>query len=252
MIQYSDRNIGPRDFPASQLLLTRVFHTLQGEGPSAGQPAVFVRLAGCNRGDKTTMGCDWCDTSFEFDNGVKAFDHEVVAMVRGFAKDGLVVITGGEPMIQDNVVPLIEQLTREHYDVHIESNGDRLAPGFIEKCPNATLGVSPKIHPKSQTYHPLRPDVYERLDFLKFIVSADAASPYHDVPDYAQRKYRRVYLSPMAVYKMAVPPNRVANVWDDDLIDRAATRANYRYAAELARKRRFALSVQMQLFAEIP
>jgi organic radical activating enzyme len=76
-------------------MLHSIFYTIQGEGPFAGQPAIFVRLAGCN------LRCTWCDT--EFDNGVQLTGDDLVTMIANMVEEAncyLIVITGGEPMLQ--------------------------------------------------------------------------------------------------------------------------------------------------------
>jgi 7-carboxy-7-deazaguanine synthase len=268
MIQHNDINIGPASYKhlnADELLITKVFYTLQGEGPYAGTPAVFVRLAGCNRGDKTTMGCKFCDTAFYFHKGrVATFDELILEMgyswSSGLPKHPLVVITGGEPMMQDNLVGLIFKLHgARYYDVQIESNGDRLAHGYSEMIEEVygrgsvvTLVVSPKV--TKSGYHDLNRKVYEAASALKFVISADPASPYYNVPEYAYKfrldedGVRDVFLSPMTVYKRAADPDRPVSAWDTSLVDHELTKTNYRRAAELAIRNGFRVSMQQHLF----
>lgn len=98
----------------STLRVQEVFSTIQGEGPFAGTPATFVRLAGCN------LRCYFCDTDFEsnYDNVV-----EVDSLVEQLASIGnrLVVLTGGEPLLQ-NIGPLCERWIEreEFYAPHIQ------------------------------------------------------------------------------------------------------------------------------------
>jgi 7-carboxy-7-deazaguanine synthase len=97
--------------------LHSIFYTIQGEGPFAGSPAVFVRLAGCN------LQCPICDTEYT-DGRRKVTPTEVLSMVYGkkaFACQ-LIVITGGEPFRQP-IGPLIETFLDAGFAVQIESNG---------------------------------------------------------------------------------------------------------------------------------
>lgn len=94
-----------------------VFHTIQGEGPFAGRPAIFIRLGGCN------LNCSWCDTDFESSKWYPSVD-EIFAKVMEVHKPNtaLVVLTGGEPFRQ-NIIPLIKALNDDYGHVQIETNG---------------------------------------------------------------------------------------------------------------------------------
>lgn len=256
-VQHVDRNISPADyrqFPANTLLITKIFPTLQGEGPWAGHPSVFVRLAGCDKGSKTS--CEFCDSFFDFDQGkVMTFD-EIVEQIVEYAPPGfplLVVITGGEPMIQDNLTDFIQVLASHKtipFKVQIESNGDRLAKGYKEKFYNSYLVVSPKVNPTKQTYPNLSKEVYDVAYALKFVVDARIESAYNKLPDYAYEFHRRpglVYVSPMTIYKRATRKDEVPSLWDSDLIDHQLTSLNYQYAADLAMKHGFRVSIQSHL-----
>jgi 7-carboxy-7-deazaguanine synthase len=106
------QTIEPRTFHSAGVLeVNSVFETIQGEGPFAGTPATFVRLAGCN------LQCQWCDTEY---TKRQTFTAEGVAAQ--CANQRLVVITGGEPFRQ-NIAPLIRQLLSVGHKVQIETNG---------------------------------------------------------------------------------------------------------------------------------
>lgn len=114
------------------LKVNEIFNSFQGEGVYAGTPATFLRLSGCN------LNCSFCDTDF------KNYDELTVSMVKNIIvenmekhKTNILVITGGEPLLQyDEVNQLINQL---NYKVQVETNGT------IIKVPlNATYMISPK------------------------------------------------------------------------------------------------------------
>ena len=131
-----------------------IFHTIQGEGPFAGEPAVFVRLAGCN------LQCPACDTEYTSRRMVmtppEVYDDLGAAICQtaiasGEIKCTLVVITGGEPFRQ-NIQPLVCHLLFNGLRVQIETNGS-LYPGdaFPFHHPNLTVVCSPKtsvVHKK--------------------------------------------------------------------------------------------------------
>ncbi len=268
VLQYVDRNIGPKEYDqfGDNLLVTRVFLTLQGEGPLAGTASVFIRLAGCDKGTKDS--CPWCDANFLFSKGKSQSVLELVNEVK--AKFGetyqyqlnplpLVVITGGEPMIQNNLTKLVNELITASFRVQIESNGDRLAKGFSEDifCRYSMLVVSPKINPSSKRYQRLALEVFNRVDALKFVVEADKSSPYHELPEYVydwvmkKNTASKVYVSPCTIYLRPVAENEIASIWTQGLINREETAANYAYAAELCIKNGYSLSCQVHTFTAV-
>ncbi|MDP9025087.1 MAG: 7-carboxy-7-deazaguanine synthase QueE [Candidatus Eremiobacteraeota bacterium] len=117
----------------NMLQLSEIFYSIQGEGTWAGTPAVFVRMAGCN------LACNFCDTdySLKFMRPVAA----VVDMVRVAGGDcPMVILTGGEPLAQADVLALIDALRVDGRRVHVESNGTI----FTDLPDDVWLCVSPK------------------------------------------------------------------------------------------------------------
>lgn len=111
------------------LEVNHIFNTLQGEGPLAGWPATFVRLAGCN------LQCYWCDTEYT----ERALVH--VDRIADRCTSTLVVITGGEPLRQ-NIVPLVKKLRETRHIIQIETNGTIWDPKLDEQ--KVIYVVSPK------------------------------------------------------------------------------------------------------------
>jgi 7-carboxy-7-deazaguanine synthase len=98
--------------------ITEIFKSIQGESTHAGLPCIFVRLTGCN------LRCTWCDTEYSFHGGAKMTPDEVLGRVRAFGGK-LVEITGGEPLLQEEVYPLMDRLLGEGYRVMLETSGER-------------------------------------------------------------------------------------------------------------------------------
>jgi 7-carboxy-7-deazaguanine synthase len=120
--------------------------TLQGEGPSAGQRALFVRLSGCN------LDCSWCDTPYtwdwtRFDQAAQSHTALVTDVLDWvLARDAdLIVITGGEPLIQQRrLLPLVAALRAAGRRVEIETNGTIAATGELAEQVSG-FNVSPKL-----------------------------------------------------------------------------------------------------------
>jgi 7-carboxy-7-deazaguanine synthase len=113
MISSTDKTL-----PAGQhsLVINEVFHSIQGESSFAGMPCVFVRLTYCN------IRCTWCDSEYSFYEGKEMSLDEVMAAV---ASHGCrrVEVTGGEPLFQPGVHPLMRRLCDAGYEVLLETGG---------------------------------------------------------------------------------------------------------------------------------
>lgn len=127
-----------------------IFHTIQGEGPFAGERAVFVRLAGCN------LRCPGCDT--EYTNGSRSMHFQDVAgEVQSFYPHDrtpvrpLVVITGGEPFRQ-NITPFVKRLVSCGYRVQIETNGSIAPTNDFMELFHHVAGVTVVCAPKGQVH----------------------------------------------------------------------------------------------------
>ncbi len=120
------------------LRITEIFHSIQGESSHAGRPCVFVRLTGCN------LRCVWCDTAYAFHGGKPMSVAEVLDRVREYGCPW-VEITGGEPLLQEDVYPLMQALVDDDFSVLLETGGslpiDRVPNGVRRivdvKCPGS-------------------------------------------------------------------------------------------------------------------
>lgn len=97
--------------------IVELFKSIQGETTRAGEVAIFVRLAGCN------LNCIWCDTGYARTEGQDLYISEVIAEVHSLGPCRLVCITGGEPMLHNEVPELIERLLKVGYEVQLMTNG---------------------------------------------------------------------------------------------------------------------------------
>jgi len=120
------------------LTVNEVFYSIQGESTYAGRPCVFVRLTACD------LRCAWCDTPYAFTGGDKRSVEEILLEVARYGCP-LIEITGGEPLLQDDVYPLMERLLAEGLTVLLETGGHvslaKVPPGVVRimdvKCPGS-------------------------------------------------------------------------------------------------------------------
>lgn len=191
--------------------VSEIFYTIQGEGPFAGTPAVFVRLAGCN------LQCPGCDTDYT-SNRVRMSPNGVLSAVLEqfiyrFPQFGtkLVVITGGEPFRQKltRVVPVLLQ---QSFTVQIETNGTLFDSEFPYH--RVTTVISPKTR-----INPAYKDLAVKIGqvYFKYVARSQDLSAHDGLPDTALGSnspldrpwstelsaadramlYDRVYLQPM-------------------------------------------------------
>jgi 7-carboxy-7-deazaguanine synthase len=153
--------------------ITEIFNSIQGEGTRAGLPCIFVRLTGCN------LRCTWCDTAYAFQNGKKMSVEEVIGRVdqlsgrsNGTAANvKLVELTGGEPLLQEEIYPLADQLLAAGYTVLIETSGER----FIGRLPKEVIKIVDVKCPDSgepDTFDPRNLDELGAKDEIKFVLSS--------------------------------------------------------------------------------
>jgi len=273
----------------NELLVTSRFFTLQGEGPYRGHPAYFIRLAKCN------LACSFCDTYF--DNGDwKNFtelleESETVindffskrAMptpewAKNFPRKIVLVITGGEPSLQQNLSAFLHEAQLYFQATQIESNGISVLTDLPD---STTLVVSPKCLEKDGVIKRyLKPNIkmLERADCLKFVMSAPEDEQYFcysKIPDWAhewaQKTQKPVFVSPMNIYKKEPQRvkmirdegrdltleerseiNEVVSFWEPELLDLKKNQRNHEYAAEYCMKYGFILNLQVHLFASLP
>ncbi len=177
------------------LTINEIFYSIQGEATRAGEPCVFVRLTACD------LRCSWCDTPYAFHEGRKRSIDDVIQEVEGHGCR-LVEITGGEPLLQEDVYPLMQQLMARGYTVMLETGGhrpvDRVPPAVIKivdvKCPGSgesdkncwsNLAVldghdEVKFVVQDRADYEYARDVISRYD-LSARVGAILMSPVHDL-----------------------------------------------------------------------
>lgn len=125
----------------SNLQVSEIFFSIQGESTYAGLPCIFIRLSGCN------LRCNYCDAQYTWEGGDSLSIAEIVAQIKDFPCS-LVEVTGGEPLLQHGCQELLHVLVEEGYQVLLETNGSfpiTSLPASITaildvKCPDSGSG----------------------------------------------------------------------------------------------------------------
>ncbi|HWJ56812.1 MAG TPA: radical SAM protein [Vicinamibacterales bacterium] len=152
------------------LTVFEIYSSIQGESTHAGRPCVFVRLAACD------LRCSWCDTPYAFTGGQKMAVDDVLARVDALGVP-LVELTGGEPLLQKEAIPLMARLLDAGHEVLLETGGhisvaDVPAPvvRIVDvKCPGS--GEAARMHWPNL-------DLLQRHDEVKFVLRDRADYEY--------------------------------------------------------------------------
>jgi 7-carboxy-7-deazaguanine synthase len=174
------------------LTIHEIFYSIQGESTYAGRPCVFVRLTACD------LRCSWCDTPYAFHEGTKRTLDDILDEVNRFDCP-LVEVTGGEPLLQEDVYPLMRALIDRGCTVLLETGGHRTT----ERVPEPVVTILDIKCPGSGESHRNDWGNLDRLrphDEVKFVVADRADYDFacdvitrHDLPHRAAA----IHLSPV-------------------------------------------------------
>jgi 7-carboxy-7-deazaguanine synthase len=172
--------------------INEIFYSVQGESTYAGRPCVFVRLTACD------LRCSWCDTTYAFHEGAKRSVDDVVAAVDSY-ECPLVEVTGGEPLLQQEVYPLMQALLDRGKTVLLETGGHR----STAQVPAPVITILDVKCPGSGEAAKMAWDNLERLrphDEVKFVVKDRVDYEYarHVIREYAlAARVAAIHLSPV-------------------------------------------------------
>jgi 7-carboxy-7-deazaguanine synthase len=146
--------------------ITEIYKSVQGETQYAGRPCTLVRTTGCD------LRCGYCDTAYAFYGGRDMNLDDIVGEVRRLAAP-LVLLTGGEPMLQREIGALAERLLGDGFEVMIETSGAHA----VDSLPAEVIRIVDVKTPGSGEGHRMRWDVLDGLrprDAVKFVVCSEA------------------------------------------------------------------------------
>lgn len=213
------------------LSVERMFYTIQGEGPRAGIPCVFIRLAGCN------LACTFCDTEFETQANVElSVDQIVKELAMRFTprERKLVVMTGGEPMRQNWSRLATWLLATGTEEIQVETAGTLWQQDLVPMLHNILFVCSPKTPKINQA-------IMANCHHWKYIVRAGEANPDDGLPDRGTQQATQG--APLALFR----PPKGDTIWLSpcDEYDMAKNEANVQAARDLCLKHGYRLSLQM-------
>src|SRR6267154_810056 len=145
--------------------ITEIYRSLQGESTFAGLPCIFVRLTACN------LRCTWCDSEFTFTGGSKMSPDQVHDQIAKLAPVRLIEFTGGEPMLQEReLVPLMQGLLDEGYELLIETSGERPLAN-VPKAVHKIVDVKCPHSGAADSFNLANLDALTRRDEIKFVLA---------------------------------------------------------------------------------
>lgn len=208
-----------------------VFFTIQGEGPLAGNRAIFVRLAGCN------LQCPGCDTEYT-EGRERWITRHLATYVEAIAHENkaagcLVVVTGGEPLRQ-HIGPFLSELVLRGHFIQVETNGV-FAPDFTTQFLASVGDVMLVVSPKTSRIHG---DSARLAHAFKYVLDADSVNPADGLPVRA--------LEHPASTGVARPPTGTPifiNPFDTG--DEARNKRNLQAAADSCKRFGYTLGVQI-------
>jgi 7-carboxy-7-deazaguanine synthase len=160
--------------------ITEIFFSIQGESTHAGKPCIFVRLTGCS------LRCGYCDTKYSYSGGEEIPLLQVLERIASYPAR-LVEVTGGEPLEQEEVYPLMDSLLTEGYTVMLETGGHV----SVERVPAAVIKIIDIKTPGSRegdTFRAENLDLAAPHDEYKFVITSRA--DYEWSRDFLRRKLR--------------------------------------------------------------
>lgn len=199
--------------------VNEIFLAIQGEGPWIGKPAIFIRTTGC-----VPPYCKFCDSKYSWKNGTEYPIKKIIEKLKKFDCHNI-VITGGEPLIQNDFYTLIKELNFNHpeYKIQIETSGKSKL--LMHLIGNVTIVCSPKQYNGKFV---IQESVINDAHYFKFVVGGTndfnnvlAFVKKYDIPNH------KVYLMPLTTY------NKGRDAIIKRLVWQLCIKHNFNYSARI-------------------
>ena len=155
------------------ILVNEIFYSIQGETTKAGFPSLFIRLCGCN------LNCLYCDTVYAKSNGYAISIDKILENVKSYKSINHVTLTGGEPLLQDNSIHLMENLLKLGHSVQLETNGS-ISIKDVPRQVRKIVDVKTPSSGEAESFLLENLKFINKNDELKFVIS--------DIDDYNYSK----------------------------------------------------------------
>lgn len=230
------------DRAGSFLYVRELYYTLQGEGPFVGHPAIFIRLGGCN------LRCHFCDTDFDLEKSARlsvvSIVEKCLSLIDGIDMDEpLVVITGGEPLLQ-NIKMLCIRLVSSGFTVQIETAGTNLDDYFYDyliNSENVVIVCSPKTGNLDRNIEKL---LVSGQGYLKYVISDNSCISNKDGIPSIGTQYKGPEYCQLYIPHEDIPKHRIYMMPMDEKDDEK-NRKNVKYTTSLCMEYGYNLSLQI-------
>lgn len=227
----------PKDFENEEKLhIKEIFYTIQGEGIFSGMPSCFIRLGKC------CIKCLFCDTDFESDL-VNLSVEEIIEKINEVTPENcrLIVITGGEPLLQNKICDLINELLLLGYIVQIETAGIYFPPNLPVDDDHLYIICSPKTGKIANGLEP-------HIDAFKYIISHDNYSEDDGLPIYSTQIENTI----QKLYRPTEHSNSVIYISPMDCYDEEVNKLNLKAVTKIALQFNYTISLQIHKILNLP
>jgi 7-carboxy-7-deazaguanine synthase len=171
--------------------INEIFYSIQGEGAWSGIPNIFIRTTGCN------LRCSYCDTKYAYYEGEEIKIDDIIEKIKKY-RCKHICITGGEPLLQENIYDLINRLIKKNYYICIETNGS-IDINRLSKIRNLLISLDIKCPSSKMKEKNILNNInyLKKTDQLKFIIKDEKDYLYAKKIIEEKKPMCNIYFQPM-------------------------------------------------------